>query len=293
MIRVLKPLLLVTCLLTLCNVALAQSVNLDSVVGVWSPELGPYGDGTLQTETPVEFLIRITCPASPIILGITNGFRVYSPDGAEWAPLTVDTTLDLTQGATFDALGYAPPAEGSWGFDLFWGEALGDPAAPDGIGADTVGMAGAIQEAEGLPPDFDEVVLRIGTGLDESDDSLTLCIDSCFLPPSVRWKWAAAPTGTTVYPTWEGPHCFLIVHYVSCCVLRGDVDDDGDAADIEDLVYLVEFMFQFGPEPPCIEGEEYWPACDVNADGVGPDIADVVYFVSYMFQEGPAPVPCP
>ncbi len=46
--------------------------------------------------------------------------------------------------------------------------------------------------------------------------------------------------------------------------IRGNVDYDiGDAIDISDLVYLVDYMFNQGPAPLC------WP--EANVDGNGPD----------------------
>ena len=74
-----------------------------------------------------------------------------------------------------------------------------------------------------------------------------------------------------------------------CCFLRGDVDHSGVApVDIADLVYLVDYMFNQGPEPECFEEG------DVDGSGVMPiDIADLVYLVDYMFNSGPEPPPCP
>jgi hypothetical protein len=73
-----------------------------------------------------------------------------------------------------------------------------------------------------------------------------------------------------------------------CCTLRGDVDDDGAGPNITDLIFLVRFMFQQGPEPSCMD------ATDVNGNGTEtPDITDLIYLVTFMFQQGPAPVPCP
>jgi hypothetical protein len=68
----------------------------------------------------------------------------------------------------------------------------------------------------------------------------------------------------------------------------GDVDGNGTLEpDIADLVYLVTYMFQDGPEPPVME------ACDIDGNGTPvPDIADLVYLVTYMFQDGP-PLQCP
>ncbi len=85
----------------------------------------------------------------------------------------------------------------------------------------------------------------------------------------------------------------------SCCRLRGDVNHDGSDPDIADLIYMVSYMFQGGPVPPCNEPylpecpTEYYPEADINGDGsCTPDIADLIYLVTYMFQDGPIPPPC-
>ena len=74
-----------------------------------------------------------------------------------------------------------------------------------------------------------------------------------------------------------------------CCFLRGDVNHSGvPPLDIADLVYLVDFMFNAGPEPECFDEG------DVDASGVEPiDIADLVYLVDFMFNAGPQPPACP
>lgn len=65
----------------------------------------------------------------------------------------------------------------------------------------------------------------------------------------------------------------------------GDVDNSGGDPDIADLVYLVDFMFNNGPEPPIMA------STDTNGDGSPvPDIGDLVYLVNYMFTDGPAPI---
>ena len=75
-----------------------------------------------------------------------------------------------------------------------------------------------------------------------------------------------------------------------CCIdYRGNIDGDpGDVIDISDLVYLVDFMFTEGPEPPC------WR--EANIDSIGADeeldISDLVYLVDYMFSSGPPPPDC-
>ncbi|MFQ5453236.1 MAG: hypothetical protein ACE5D6_03515, partial [Candidatus Zixiibacteriota bacterium] len=75
----------------------------------------------------------------------------------------------------------------------------------------------------------------------------------------------------------------------SCCVgIRGNIDGDPyDEINIADLVFLVDFMFNYGNPPPCPE------EADVNGDNEQ-DIADLVYLVDYSFSNppGPQPVDC-
>ena len=64
-----------------------------------------------------------------------------------------------------------------------------------------------------------------------------------------------------------------------CCQgLRGNVDGDvTDIQDIADLVFMVDYQFRNGDEPPCFEES------DVNADGVI-DIEDLVCLVDNQFR---------
>jgi len=75
-----------------------------------------------------------------------------------------------------------------------------------------------------------------------------------------------------------------------CCVHRGDVDHGGGSTpiDISDLVYIVDYMFNSGPEPICFDEG------DIDGSGTQPiDISDLVYLVDYMFTGGPLPPGCP
>jgi hypothetical protein len=74
----------------------------------------------------------------------------------------------------------------------------------------------------------------------------------------------------------------------SCCVgITGNVNGDQfDQIDISDLTYLVAYLFQGGPPPPCQE--------EVDMNGSGQvDVSDLTYLVEYLFLGGPPPVPCP
>ena len=98
----------------------------------------------------------------------------------------------------------------------------------------------------------------------------------------------------TVYYADDGPDPHEIVDVakwvasLGCCRwITGNVNNDlDDVIDISDLVYLVDFMFNGGPEPPCFD--------EANIDGLSTiDISDLVYLVDYMFQGGPTPPSCP
>jgi len=63
----------------------------------------------------------------------------------------------------------------------------------------------------------------------------------------------------------------------------GNVDGLG-IRDIDDVVYLIQYLYAGGPDPqPLI--------CCANVDGLGiSDIDDVVYLIQYLYAGGPAPV---
>ena len=65
-------------------------------------------------------------------------------------------------------------------------------------------------------------------------------------------------------------------------LICGDVNSSG-IVDIADVVYLVTYLFQDGPQPK----GPIWMG-DVNSSAIV-DIADVVFLVTYLFQDGPLP----
>ena len=72
---------------------------------------------------------------------------------------------------------------------------------------------------------------------------------------------------------------------VTCCIFRGDVDHSGEFLPM-DVVYFVNWLWNSGTEPPCLD--------EADADGNGtPGGMDVVYLVNYMWNNGPPPEPCP
>jgi hypothetical protein len=79
----------------------------------------------------------------------------------------------------------------------------------------------------------------------------------------------------------------LGVGCICCLNIRGNINWDlGDAVNVADVTYLVDYLFRSGPEPPCPE--------EGDVDGSGTiNIADVTYLVDYLFRSGDPPLPCP
>jgi hypothetical protein len=99
-----------------------------------------------------------------------------------------------------------------------------------------------------------------------------------------------APDSASVEQLTVVAHDFCHADTLSFMVqvyICGDVNNDGNSTvDISDLVYLVDYMFLGGPEPPIMS------SADCDGSGGGIDISDLVCFVDYMFNGGPPPV-CP
>lgn len=74
---------------------------------------------------------------------------------------------------------------------------------------------------------------------------------------------------------------FHIFHLELPDVLCGDIDWSG-GVDIDDIVALIEYVFQGGTPPDPVE------AGDVDCSG-GVDIDDIVYLIAYVFQGGAEP----
>lgn len=71
---------------------------------------------------------------------------------------------------------------------------------------------------------------------------------------------------------------------LGCVSICGDTDDSFDI-DIDDVVYLVAFIFQSGPPPmPLPDGN-----VDCSEGSPSVDIDDVVYMIQYIFFGGPEP----
>ncbi len=172
--------------LTMVICLFAQLAQAGIYVTLDGPGVGP-GD-TIICGQPVTFSVHLNNNTGNYIEGMTHGFEVYSSDGATWQPITYDTSGGL--GDYFDML------VSTNGYSI------------TGTGADTVALAASVLANPGMPNGYDDVILRIVTQVDSSQDGKTLCIDSTYCPPSQPWMWAT-PSGNVV-PSWGGPYCFPV-----------------------------------------------------------------------------------
>lgn len=292
-----------------------SSVTLDHIT--W----GYTTSGGLCNNTLIGFKFRIHNDTEFKIKGFSTGFRVYSPDGAQWNTTVGEWLIDDCD-VWFDLV----CSVGEFGIT--------------GSGADTIGFGASVISGPGIPPGMDTVALFIGIGpIPDGNLYRTLCIDSSYYPPSGAWMWSYGAGGSAP-PYWGGPYCYYIEEYYCqdpdgdgvvsgcdnccavynpdqadsdwdgvgdacegmmvplrdvtddccpqyCCDIRGDVDHNGSSTiDIADLVYYVDYMFNSGATPTCLRETDM----DANFQY---DIADLVYIVDYMFTGGPPPVPCP
>lgn len=161
------------------------SISLDHVTG-YSP-----GANGLWAGVPITYHLRMKNLTDQAIAGFTSGFKIHSPDGATWQAAVGDT---VSRGwwDRFDLL-----------FDIYHHSC-------NGMGADTVGFAGAAMTGTGLETGYDEVSLLVRTEVDAAQEGKILCLDSTFFPPNGYWLWALE-TAVTAYPSWDGPHCFEIL----------------------------------------------------------------------------------
>ncbi|UCG62913.1 MAG: hypothetical protein JSV52_06415 [Candidatus Zixiibacteriota bacterium] len=144
-------------------------------------------DGTLKLGETIEFVLHVTGDEDYHRI-LDNGFRVYSPDGAEWTATVPDTVPDgLTRYIT-----------GPIGLLTF---------SCDGSVADTVGFVAMDVIGTGMPPFFDEPAYTITIGpIDSEHAEKTIIVDSSSYPPVDHWIWG----DVNVVPDWGGPYEYTI-----------------------------------------------------------------------------------
>ena len=153
---------------------------------------GTYGvQDTIRTKAPVVWTLNMSASGFAIT-GSNNGFRVYTNTAATWQPIVIDS---------------APGSQSVWsGFD---GGVFPIHLAPNGVGADTVGIGGFSIMGAGLPDGMDQAMITItipAPGIEDVNDGLDICLDSSFY--GQPWLWSTTAGGVTA--SWDGPHCYTI-----------------------------------------------------------------------------------
>jgi len=176
------------------SLGLAQSFSLESVDGLHD---GNPAEILADGSTTITFNIRLSNDDS-YHEGISNGWRVYSLDGAEWTATVPDTI-------SWGWVGYNVNIPG-WAFFDTYGI---NTYSGDGLVADTVGFGGTIMQfCSGLPAGFNEVAYTITVGpIDPSMHGHTIVLDSSYYRPTGYWMFA----GPSVDPDWDGPHTFTCI----------------------------------------------------------------------------------
>ena len=207
----------------------------------------------------LSFVLSVINDQPDTVKAMFNGFRLYSPDGAQFDSVVgtwENGVIDWTQ--VFDLMRtvvYEPSDSGY-----------------------LVGFGGLPLWKPGLPGNSSGEAFRLTTEVTCSEIGRTLCLDRAWLTSTYNWFWDAPIQGNPhpFSPGWDGPHCFTIEQ---CCVgERGNVNGDSQNANLSDLTYLVNYLFLQGPPPPCLA------EANINGDPAGMiNLTDLTLLVNHAF----------
>jgi len=107
------------------------------------------------------------------------------------------------------------------------------------------------------------------------EDTMTVCIDTCFWPPSSHLAFGRMDAVTYV-PRDNMPYCFTV-----SCPKRGDLTGDC-IIDLGDVVFLTNYLYRNGSPPDPLESG------DTNCDGVV-ELGDRVKLGNYIYRGGSPP----
>lgn len=118
----------------------------------------------------------------------TLTFRIYSPDGAIWIGLGIDTVVGAS--ALFDAASY-------------WQGTL------TGSVADTVSISLLSGDRPGLTDGSDEILVALSFLIIEGNEG-SICIDTASVSGGFDWSWTGLSGCNDIIPDWGGPYCYRI-----------------------------------------------------------------------------------
>jgi hypothetical protein len=254
-------------LLLLSNLAMAQS-NVEVHFN--------HGQDTIFTgaRNTMEVWIHNT----DTIVGFTLGFRFETYTGdVNWVMTYGNEAPVNEEGDAIEVFSDVFPNH--YGFDT--------PSLPD-----TLLLGGVNFFGDGLPPGPGSLrkcytlLFDIPSGEPTGD----FCVDNIYVPPSGSWLFDFGGTPPAEAPDYFGctnssgsnPDCPAVCFPVRApTYLCGDSNDDA-TVNVSDMVYLLSYIFTFGPPPLSMMGS------DVNCSG-RINIGDVAYIVDYVFAGGYQP----
>ncbi len=194
----------------------SSTVNLFSVSGTIGSD-GPDADNFpdfIKIDTNIVFTIRYTNNTGFNMVAATNGWTVYSPDGAVWDSTKLDT-LALT------GPGWLARSDLAFGFYPIDTPNVDDPPSEgtdsngfvaNGAAPDTVGLNLASNTSPHFENNFNQNAVTITLkAINDSHHGKHICLDSSVYDVAVNtWLWALTGGGSSV-PIWGGPFCFQII----------------------------------------------------------------------------------
>ena len=236
-----------------------NAISLDNTIGLVNDSLVGGQPAEMQ------FRVAVDAAINSYLTGYSNGFRIYSPDGARWDTVYQAHLPPWPLGAPD---GYDNTSLARYGLD--------------GMGDDTVTFAGLVFFSDhGALPGYSDVAWSIVVQPTQTlaNHGLTLCIDTVYsFPPSNEWLWNDS-TLKSYAPAWDGPYCFPITSESCCRGMTGNVNNDaGDQVSLTDLTLLVNNLFV------TFEPVDCRPEANTSGDAAcALTLTDLTQLVNYLF----------
>jgi hypothetical protein len=153
------------------------------------------------------------------------------------------------------------------------------------------GLAGVQLNGSAIDPDGDVLTYQWRSDCpgarfdDPASPTPILSLDASCEAPFTCSAWLTVSDGK------DRSYCARTIevgHPAAAAFIRGDCNGDGAViGEVTDAIFLLEFNFTGGIEPPCLV------ACDANGDGaVISEVADAIYLLTFNFL-GASPPPQP
>ena len=183
----------------LAMVAPTNSYAQDGVVSIDTVKNTIYPDGTFEKGQNPRILIRFNNTTGERA-NVSNGFKLTSPDGAEWDSATVDSVGAVNVDGENIFLAYFNQVVAVQGYSTV--------RPGDGPPVDTFGILGAgspTSASRQMPIGYNDTILAINIYLTPAADNhgKHICIDSAWAQDSLwTWKWVTR-TLLDKNPTFE------------------------------------------------------------------------------------------